>query len=125
MRYALLLYRREQDGEEFPKPDDLAVHVAVGRDAVARGAYIAANALRPTMAATTVRVHEGRTVLADGPFAETNEALAGFYLFSCEDLDEAIAYAERLPFAWQGAVEIRPVADVPGWEEAIGLGARP
>jgi hypothetical protein len=65
--------------------------------------------LRSTESATSVRVRDGRTEITDGPFAVTKEVLAGFYLLECADLDEAVAVAAKLPAAWHGAVEVRPV----------------
>jgi len=70
------------------------------------------NALYPTATATTVRVAGGKggdLVTSDGPYAETKEALTGFYLLECADLDEAVAVAAKIPAAWNGAVEVRPV----------------
>ena len=67
-----------------------------------RGAYQAGEALEPTSTATTVRVGDGQTVTTDGPFAETKEALGGFYLVEAADLDEAIAYAAMIPGARHG-----------------------
>ncbi|MEH0845792.1 YciI family protein [Micromonospora sp. CPCC 205711] len=69
-------------------------------------------ALYPTATATTVRVGGGKggdVLTTDGPYAETKEALTGFYLLDCADLDEAVATAAKLPAAWNGAVEVRPV----------------
>ena len=70
------------------------------------------DALYPTATATTVRVQGGKggdVLTTDGPYAETKEALTGFYLLECADLDEAIAWAAKIPAAWNGAVEVRPV----------------
>jgi hypothetical protein len=64
--------------------------------------------LAPSSAATTVRVRDGKTMLTDGPFAETKEQICGFDIIECADLDEAIAVAEQHPMAWQGRVEVRP-----------------
>jgi hypothetical protein len=80
----------------------------MGADAVIRGGA----ALYPTATATTVRVQGGKAgdvITSDGPYAETKEALTGFYLLECADLDEAVAVAAKMPAAWNGAVEIRPV----------------
>ena len=77
-----------------------------------RGAYEAGEALQPTATATTVRVVDGQTVATDGPYAETKEALGGFYLVEAADLDEAIDYASRIPGARRGAVEIRPIFEL-------------
>ena len=63
------------------------------------------------MTATTVRVRDGQTMTTDGPFAETKEALGGFYLVEAKDLDEAIDLAARIPGAQVGSIEVRPVVD--------------
>jgi hypothetical protein len=86
-----------------------------------RGAYLAAEALQPVQTATSVRIRDDRTLTTDGPFAETKEALGGYYVLDCRDLDEAIAYAAKIPPARHGSIEIRPVMEIPGWEEMIGL----
>lgn len=70
------------------------------------------NALYPTATATTVRVNGGKggdVITSDGPYAETKEALTGYYVLDCADLDEAVAVAAKIPAAWGGAVEVRPV----------------
>jgi hypothetical protein len=82
-------------------------------------------ALAPVHAATTLRVRDGRTTLADGPFAETREQLGGFFLIEARDLNEAIQVAEKLPQARLGAIEVRPVRELarstgPGQREAAG-----
>jgi hypothetical protein len=72
------------------------------------------NALYPTATATTVRVNGGKggdVITSDGPYAETKEAITGFYLLECADLDEAVALAAKIPAAWAGAVEVRPVIE--------------
>jgi hypothetical protein len=81
---------------------------AEGAAAVIKGG----RALYPTATATTIRVPAGKggdVITSDGPYAETKEALTGFYLLECADLDEAVAVAAKMPAAWDGAVEIRPV----------------
>ena len=65
--------------------------------------------LLPTSSATTVRVRDGKTLTTDGPFAETKEVLAGFFLIECADLDEALDWAKRIPSARIGSVEVRPI----------------
>ncbi len=89
----------------------------------ARGAYVTCDALQDRATATTVRVRNGKTLATDGPFAETKEVLGGYYILECRDLDEAMAYAAKIPDAQYGSVEVRPIATIPGWEEAIGLRA--
>ena len=76
-----------------------------------RGLFEAGEALHPTATATTVRVRDGQTVTTDGPFAETKEALGGFYLSRRKDLDEAIELAAKIPGAKHGSIEVRPIFD--------------
>ncbi len=73
------------------------------------GVFVAGDALQPTTTATTVRVRNGKTETMDGPFAETKEFLGGYYLFDCDNLDDAIRYAAMIPHAAMGCVEVRPV----------------
>jgi hypothetical protein len=79
----------------------------------AAGAMVAGDALQPTSNATTVRVREGEELVTDGPFAETKEQLGGYYLIEADSLDEATAWAAKLPGARHGSVEVRPVLQVP------------
>jgi hypothetical protein len=74
-----------------------------------QGLLVAAEALEPIETATTVRVRNGRVSITDGPFAETKEQLAGFYLIDARDLNEAIQVAAKIPPAREGSVEVRPV----------------
>jgi len=110
--YAALTYTRDVDwtrpefGQEMKDYNEFGQ----GAAAVIRGG----NALYPTATATTVRVNGGKggdVITSDGPYAETKEALTGFYLLECADLDEAVAVAARIPAAWDGAVEVRPVIE--------------
>ncbi|MDO6964864.1 YciI family protein [Rhizobium alvei] len=73
------------------------------------GVYVSGDALQGASTATTIRVRNGKTESMDGPFAESKEQLAGFYILDCKDLDEAIRYASLIPGAASGAVELRPV----------------
>ena len=75
----------------------------------ARGILLGGERLRPTTTATTVQVRGGDLVIADGPFAETKEQIAGFYLIECVDLDEAIEVASKIPTADVDTIEVRPV----------------
>lgn len=113
MRYALLIYTAEQT--EAPPPDvqqaELDGYNAFSDHVKSKGAYEAGEALDPTSTATTVRVRDGKTLTTDGPYAETKEALGGFYLLEAADLDEAIAYAAMIPGARHGAIEVRPIFD--------------
>jgi hypothetical protein len=111
--YAALIYTPDPDWDaDDPTPPTMSAgYTEFGKahEAVIRGG----NALYPTASATTVRVTGGQggdVVTTDGPFIETKEVLSGFYLLECEDLDEAVKIAARIPAAWDnGAVEIRPI----------------
>ncbi len=118
MRYMMLMYSRETP--EGPSPDEveflIRTHGAVVADARKAGALLAIEGLKPTQTATTVRVaKDGQAIVLDGPFAETKEQLAGFYLLECRDLDEAIEWAKRIPTSCKGesgCIEIRPVGEL-------------
>ena len=73
------------------------------------GVLVAAEALQPVSTATTVRIRNGKASIVDGPFAETKEQLAGFYLLEARDLNEAIQLASKIPPAREGSIEVRPV----------------
>jgi hypothetical protein len=75
------------------------------------GAWLGGDRLHEPDSATTVRIREGDTQLTDGPFAETKEYLAGFYLLECPDLDRALAYAARIPNADYASIEVRPIME--------------
>jgi hypothetical protein len=114
-QYAALIYSRDVDWTRPEYAEETKQYAEFGQDAaeLIRGGA----ALYQTSTATTVRVRGGRggdVVTTDGPYAETKEALTGFYLLECADLDEAIATAARIPAAWDGAVEVRPVIDFGG-----------
>jgi len=116
MLYMFLLYA---DPNVPPPPDVMEQHFAVWRRARERNAYVTSEAIGGTEGATTVRVRNGKALATDGPFAETKEVLGGFYILDCKSLDDAVAYAEKIPDAQNGSVEIRAVRFVPGWEYAI------
>jgi hypothetical protein len=125
MRYLLLIYTPETD--EVPPPDVAeASHVAYGQftaEIKRRGLFQAGEALTPTSTATTVRVVDGETVATDGPFAETKEALGGFYLIEARDLDEAIEVAAKIPASRSGSIEIRPIWELPAQYSMAEAGA--
>ena len=75
------------------------------------GHFLGCNRLLPPGAATTVRVRKGRVTATDGPYAETKEQLGGYYVIEARDLNEAIQVAARIPGAWIGCVEVRPIAE--------------
>ena len=107
MQFLLLLYENEQRWQNGYLQDELAEYGEFGK---AHAAEIkAGNALQPTGNAVTVRVREGKTVLTDGPFAETKEQLGGYYLIEAKDREEAVAIAAKIPSARAGGVEVRPI----------------
>ena len=126
MRYLLLIYTEEQlDG---PPSDaamaEFAAYDAFTKEVRERGLYEAGEALQPTSTATTVQVRDGATITTDGPYAETKEALGGFYMVSAKDLDEAIELAAKIPGAKHGSIEVRPIyeydTDAGTTPEAVG-----
>ncbi len=124
MRYMLLIYTNEHD---TLNPDEaqviMAGHRAAMAEASARGILRGAEPLFPTSTATTVRQREGKTVLTDGPFAETKEHLAGYYILECDNLDQALEIAGKIPTkcgGGEGCVEVRPIRPLPTTvEEAL------
>ncbi len=108
MKYLLLVYGEEGPMAEVPD----AACKAYSETLDARGCRLAAEALEPVRTATTVRVRAGETVVTDGPFAETREQLAGFYLVEARDVDEAVEIASGLPPARIGSIEIRPIREL-------------
>ena len=113
MRYALLVCVDENT--ELTEEDverQYAEFMGFQEEMEARGVLISRERLRPTSLSTTVRVRDGGLVIADGPFAETKEQIAGFYIIDSEDLDEAIEIASRNPGARYGTVEVRPAWEI-------------
>ena len=116
MRYLLLIYGPEVDPSTIPaeaQEAEMAAYNAFTREVTERGYMRGGEALEPTSTATTVRVREGRTLISDGPFAETKEVLGGFYLVDCPDLDSAIDMAALIPGAARGSIEVRPIWELP------------
>ena len=115
MRYMLLVYttRRPSTPEEMAEVAD--GHRAVMDETERLGILYSADPLHPATTATTVRKQDGKVLVTDGPFAETKEQLAGYYLLDCKDIDEAVQWAAKIPTACgggQGCVEIRAVQDI-------------
>lgn len=105
MKYLCLVYLDEQNWSAVPDPECKAC----GDSLLASGRLVAAEPLQPAHTATTVRVRNGKVAVTDGPFAETKEQLAGFYLIDAADLNEAIQVAAKIPPARAGSIEVRPV----------------
>jgi hypothetical protein len=112
MQYLLMVYRSDA---EFGKMDPAdrqkmsAEYGAFTQSIIQSGHFKAGDALQPVTTATTVRVRDGKIVTTDGPFAETREQLAGYYLIDAKDLDTAIGIAARIPGARDGSIEVRPI----------------
>jgi len=118
MRYMFLIYSQEKDVQRAPEEIEAlkAAHFSVMQDAREKGVLLGLAGLKSTSAASTVRLKDGRPITLDGPFAETKEQLAGYYILECQDLDEALAWAARIPSSCkggEGCIEVRPVADFP------------
>ena len=116
MKYALLIYVSDEEWDKLGEGAWQDMFVEHGKFAgwlSERGWIRGGEPLQGTNTATTVRVRDGETLTTDGPFAETKEHLAGFYLIECDNLDEAIEAASRIPDAKIGSVEVRPVQPVP------------
>jgi hypothetical protein len=112
MRYALLICTEEKSQAEMTEDEagaQMAAYMAWGEEMGARGVLQGGERLRPTASATTVRVRDGEVLTSDGPFAETKEQMAGFYLVDCKDIDEAIEVASKIPGATHGSIEVRPI----------------
>ena len=107
-KFVCLVYGEENLMATVPDAECLAN----GNALKAAGHYVAAEALQPVNRAVTVRVRQGAVSITDGPFAETKERLAGFYLIDAEDLDEAAQLAARIPPARIGSIEVRPVREL-------------
>lgn len=108
MKYLCLVYLDEKRLNELPDEECVDFDEGVR----ASGHCIASEALQSVQTATTVRVRNGRTAVTDGPFAETKEQLAGFYMIEARDLNEAIQIASRIPPARVGSIEVRPVRPI-------------
>jgi hypothetical protein len=109
-QYMLLIYGPAEGG---PSPEEMQAempkwyeYTQALQDA---GVMVAGDALQPTETATTVRVRNEETLVADGPFAETKEALGGYYILDVPDLDEALKWASKVPNVGYGSIEVRPV----------------
>ncbi len=114
-KYLLLIYQDETTLPASPEAFDAMAdeYNAYTRTIATQGILRAGEALEPIAAATTVRVRDGKTLVTDGPFAETKEALGGFYMVECDDLDAALAAAAAIPGARLGSVEVRPIIPMP------------
>src|SRR5690554_1918924 len=116
MKYLCLVYYEEKIIEAMSPQEWESLNnecVACGEGLRESGHYLGGNALQPVSTAATLRVRDGKPYVTDGPFAETKEQLAGFYLLDAKDLNEAIQLAGKIPPARLGSIEIRPIRELP------------
>ncbi len=112
MQYLLMLHVEEAGWSKLTKAqqeEGVAAYAAYTEALKKAGVHKGSNRLQPTSAATTVRVANGKSQVLDGPYIESKEQIAGYYLIDVPDLDAAISWAARCPAASHGAVEVRPV----------------
>jgi hypothetical protein len=112
MKYLLMICTDESAVAALSPQEGAAVlaeYGAFGEEMARRGVLLGGERVRPTSDARTVRVREGRTLVADGPFAQTKEQLGGYYVVDCKDPDEAVEVASRIPGARHGTIEVRPI----------------
>ncbi|MBD1864468.1 MULTISPECIES: YciI family protein [Trichocoleus] len=114
MKYMLLIYMDENALSETEREHCYAKSAQLAQELNAKGQYLSTAPLHPVATATSIQVRDGKSLITDGPFAETREQLGGFFLIDAQDLDEAIAIAAQIPGARVGTVEIRPVLEVAG-----------
>ena len=107
MQYLLMIEYAKMDAVTGKKM--LEEYGAFTQSIVQSGNFKAGDRLQPTTTATTVQVRDGKMLTTDGPFAETREQLAGYYLVDAKDLDAALAIAARIPSARVGSIEVRPI----------------
>ena len=108
MKYLCLVYLDEKRLDELPDEDCVDFDTAIRKS----GQCLASEALESVQTATTVRVRNGKVTITDGPFAETKEQLAGFYMIEARDLNEAIQLASKIPPARVGSIEVRPIRPI-------------
>jgi hypothetical protein len=118
MKYLCLVYLDEKRLDELPDEECVAYDTAIRKS----GQCVGSEALESVQTATTVRVRSGKVSITDGPFAETKEQLAGFYLIEARDLNEAIQLAAKIPPARVGSIEVRPIRPI---REAVMLARAP
>lgn len=117
MKYLLLVHHNEDRFKNMPegtRKDMLAESIQLCHQLDGKGQYIHASPLQPEATGSVVQVREGKGIVTDGPFMETREQLAGYFLVDVENQEEAIRIAERVPGARIGTVEVRPLVEIAG-----------
>ncbi len=114
MQYALLIYANNAAYAAMTQEESATLfqgYKTFTQEVMKHGIMKGGEKLQPISSATTVRIRNAQTLITDGPFAETKEHLAGFYLVNCKDLDEALALAAKLPDVNYGSIEVRPIVE--------------
>lgn len=117
MQYLLLIYEAEELWENKTAEEQRAVlarHGQLNENLASAGVPWSGNPLMPTSTAVSLRQRGGELQVSDGPFAETKEQLAGYYLIDVDNMEQAMAYAAQIPAVDMGTIEIRPIADHSG-----------
>jgi hypothetical protein len=117
MKYLLLVHHNENMFKNMPegtRKDLLAESIQLCHQLDSKGQYVHASPLQPEATGAVVQVRDGKPIVTDGPFMETKEQLAGYFLINVEDQKEAIRIAERVPGARIGSVEVRPLIEISG-----------
>jgi hypothetical protein len=109
MQYLLIIYSNEAERDPATLQEITAAHMRLGAELQETGAMVGGNRLKPSDTATTIRTTGGVQSLHDGPYAETREQLAGYYLVEAADLDAAIAWGRKIPGGQNYAIEVRPI----------------
>ena len=120
MKFILLVHHDESTFEQMSEETKrglLAESIQLSHQLDAKGEYVHASPVHPAATAALVRVREGKAFVTDGPFIETREQMAGYFLIEAKDLEEATAIATRVPGARIGTVEVRPLIEVTGLPE--------
>jgi len=119
MRYVLMIYVSEETTAKLSSEDRqkwIQGYAEFHGEVMQSGKWDGGAAFQPIATATSVQVRDGETLITDGPFAETKEQLAGVYILNCEDLDEALDFAKKLPDVKYGTIEVRPAMDQDSYE---------
>jgi len=114
MKYMFLIYTEESNEAQLTAAERdamLSEYFAFSKETQAKGIYIDGDELKPTATATTLRPRNGQIATTDGPYAETKEQLGGFFILECQNMDEAVGWAAKLPGARHGSIEVRPVVN--------------
>jgi len=114
MKYMFLIYTEESNESQMtPAARDtmMSEYFAFTREARDQGVLVAGDELKPTSTATTLRPRGNQLATTDGPFAETKEQLGGFYILECQDMNEAVGWAAKIPGARHGSIEVPPIVN--------------